>query len=424
MKKLLVVFVRMAYLMILLPFLSLVFVSCGDKPEEPEKPVIDPFTVNVDPAVRFQTIRGFGGATAFHPTNGTLPTATDFNTLFGMGPGQLGLTILRIRLASDDDMAWRNTELNHSRLARAHGAKVIASPWSPPVRMKTNNNLIGGTIRNDSLAAFSRYLNRFALWMEANGAPLYAVSVQNEPDITVSYESCHWSAEQMRDFLRNHGHLITATRVMAPESFNFNQIFSNTILNDPGAAANLDIVAGHIYGGGLLDYPLARNMGKELWMTEILDLDTTYNDALETAKQIHDCMTIGQYSAYLWWYLRRFYGPLDEAGRVTKRGWIMAQFSKFIRPGYVRIASRVNPSPNVFTSAYDGTNRLVIVALNLSNTNIRQSFSVQNRTVTHFTPHITSETLNLHQGVRTNIDASSRFVFTLPARSVTTLVVE
>jgi|GEM_PF-1591825 O-glycosyl hydrolase len=62
--------------------------------------------------------------------------------------------------------------------------------------------------------------------------------------------------------------------------------------------------------------------------------------------------------------------------------------------------------------------------LNQSATNIRQSFSVQNRPVTHFTPYITSETLNLQQGVRTNIDASGRFVFTLPAMSVTTLVVE
>ncbi|HSV87797.1 MAG TPA: glucuronoxylanase [Bacteroidales bacterium] len=407
--------------MILLLVIVGLFYSCRDNAEEPG---VDPFTVHIDPQVRFQTIRGFGGATAFHPTNGTLPTAGDFNTLFGSGPGQLGLTILRIRLASDDDMAWRNTELTHARRAIEHGAKVIASPWSPPVRMKTNSNLIGGTIKTDSFAVFAHYLNEFARWMKENGAPLYAVSVQNEPDIAVSYESCHWSAEQMRNFLRDFGHLITETRIMAPESFNFNQNFSNTILQDAQAAANLDIVAGHIYGGGLLDYPLARNMGKELWMTEILDLDTTYNDALETARQIHDCMTIGQYSAYLWWYLRRFYGPIDEDGRVTKRGWIMANFSKFIRPGFVRISATVSPSPNIFTTAYEGNNRLVLVALNLSNNTIRQSFSVRNKAVTHFTPHVTSQTQNLVQGARTNIDATGRFVFTLPARSVTTLVIE
>jgi len=290
--------------------------------------------------------------------------------------------------------------------------------------MKTNNNLIGGTIRADAFEAYARYLNDFARFMAENGAPLYAVSVQNEPDITVSYESCHWSAEQMRDFLANFGHLITNTRVMAPESFNFNQNFSNVILQDSRAAANLDIVAGHIYGGGLLDYPLARNMGKELWMTEILDLVTTFADALITSRQIHDCMTIGQYSAYLWWYLRRFYGPIGEDGRVTKRGWIMANFSKFIRPGFARVGATTNPSPNVFVSAYDGTNQIVIVALNLSNNLIRQSFSVKGRRVNHFSSHTTSEILNLSQGARTAIENSGHFSFNLPARSVTTLVLE
>ncbi|HAK00172.1 MAG TPA: glucuronoxylanase XynC [Bacteroidales bacterium] len=403
--------------------LSIVY-ACNGTNEDPPIEVIDPFAVRIYPAIRFQVIRGFGGATAFHPTNGTLPTQADFNTLFGTGPGQLGLTILRIRLASDDDPTWRNTELNHALMARALGAKVIASPWSPPIRMKTNNNLIGGTIRADAFEAYARYLNDFARWMSSNGAPLYAVSIQNEPDITVSYESCHWSAEQMRDFLRLHGHLITETLVMAPESFNFNQNFSNTILQNAQAAANLDIVAGHIYGGGLADYPLARTMGKELWMTEILDLDTTFADALLTARQMHDCMVVGQYSAYLWWYLRRFYGPIGEDGRVTKRGWVMANFSKFIRPGYFRIAATVNPSPGIHVSAYEGPNRIVIVALNSANHNVQQSFQVQGRSYTHFTSHTTSQTQNLVMGNRTAVSPSGQFSFLLPSQSLTTIVLE
>lgn len=64
--------------------------------------------------------------------------------------------------------------------------------------MKTNNNIIGGKLIPDSGAAYARYLNDFALYMASNGAPLYAVSVQNEPDWEPNYESCVWTATEMR----------------------------------------------------------------------------------------------------------------------------------------------------------------------------------------------------------------------------------
>ena len=68
--------------------------------------------------------------------------------------------------------------------------------------MKTNNSLIVGSLKTDSAAAYATYLNDFANYMSANGAPLYAISVQNEPDISVTYESCDWTADAMKNFLK------------------------------------------------------------------------------------------------------------------------------------------------------------------------------------------------------------------------------
>jgi glucuronoarabinoxylan endo-1,4-beta-xylanase len=104
-----------------------------------------------------QVIQGFGCATVFAPPGTAALTAEDFDRLFGAGNGQVGLNILRIRIASDD--AWRATELNHAKAAIQRGAKVFASPWSPPARMKTNNNIIGtgGKLIADSAAAYAKY---------------------------------------------------------------------------------------------------------------------------------------------------------------------------------------------------------------------------------------------------------------------------
>jgi hypothetical protein len=96
-------------------------------------------------------------------------------------------------------------------------------------------------------------------------------------------------------------------------------------------------------------------------------------------------MTSGRYSAYVWRYLKRFYGHLGEDGIITKRDWIMANYSKFLRPEYVRIFSTANPANNIYLSAYEGE-KTAIVALNLSSADINQSFRFQNTTVQSYTP--------------------------------------
>src|SRR5690606_343777 len=141
-------------------------------------------------------------------------------------------------------------------------------PWAPPPALKSNGSDVGGRLLEENIEAFANRLNDFIDFMAYNGAPIDAISRQNDPDIQASYESCDWSSSTMRTFRKEYGGRINGVRIAAPESFNFNQAYTNAILNDDEAAAHLDIVAGHIYGGGLAPFPVALEKGKEVWMTE------------------------------------------------------------------------------------------------------------------------------------------------------------
>ncbi len=386
------------------------------KPAPPASPTVT-YSSDVNLATTQQTIRGFGGATVFRPDL----TDADINTLFGnANDSQLGLNILRIRVSPLGNGDW-GKELSNAKRAKVLGAIVIATPWSPPAAMKTNNNTTGGRLSTSSYAAYAAYLKSFADYMSTNGAELYALSVQNEPDIQVNYESCDWTAQEMTDFIKNNSFDLGNTKLMAAESFNFNQSFTDVILNDATAAPKVGIIGGHIYGSGLKKYDNALNKGKEVWMTEHLDTLTTWNAVMATAKEIHDCMAVANYSAYIWWYAKRFYGPMDENGQITKRGYTMAQFAKYIRSGYQRVDAS-NPTSNVYVSAYKGNGKVVIVAVNMNGATQRIKFNVSGGTTpVSFVPHITSSSKNLTAEAAVNVTGGS-FTYDLPSLSITTFV--
>jgi glucuronoarabinoxylan endo-1,4-beta-xylanase len=374
----------------------------------------EPGTVSIDLASTQQTIRGFGAANIL-PWRPDM-TVDEVNKAFGTADGQLGFTILRLRVPSDtSEFAL---QVATAQLAYALGVKIIASPWSPPASLKTNNNIVGGELRTDSYAAYAAHLKAFADYMSGKGVPLYAVSVQNEPDVTVTYESCYWNAAQMVNFVKNNAQSI-GVKIIADESMNFSRTITDAILNDPAAAANLSIVGGHLYGGVAASYPSARSKGKEVWMTEYLDLDTSWTHVLATGKQINDCMITGM-NAYIWWYIVRYYGPILEDGTVMKRGYVMSQFARFIRPGYTRVDATPNPKTNVYATAYTNGTKVVIVVVNIG-PSIEQAFSIQNGSAAAVTPYSTSGTKNCAKGNDITI-SNGIFTASLDTNSVTTFV--
>ena len=374
----------------------------------------EPGTVIIDLANTQQVVKGFGAANIL-PWRPDM-TVDQVNKAFGTGEGQLGFTILRLRVPPDtSEFAL---QVSTAQLAYSLGVKIIASPWTPPASLKTNNDIVGGQLRTDSYAAYAAHLRAFSDYMSSKGVPLYAVSVQNEPDVTVTYESCSWNATQMLNFVKNNVPSIGA-KIIADEASHFSHTITDAMLNDPVAAANLSIVGGHLYGTRVASYPLARSKGKEVWMTEYLDLDTSWAHALNTGTQISDCMVAGM-NAYVWWYIVRYYGPIREDGTVMKRGYVMSQFARFIRPGYTRVDATANPQTDVYVTAYTNDTKVAIVVVN-EGRSTEQAFSIRNGSVLTVTPYVTSDTRNCARENAITI-SGGKFTRSLDAYSITTFV--
>ncbi|MGE1211483.1 glucuronoxylanase [Bacillus pumilus] len=384
---------------------------------------------NINVNAERQVIRGFGGMN--HPVWIGDLTGPQRDTAFGNGQNQLGFSILRIYV-DENRNNWQR-EVATAKRAIEHGALVIASPWNPPSHMVETFNRNGASakrLRYNQYAAYAQHLNDFVTFMKNNGVNLYAISVQNEPDY--AHEWTWWTPQEILRFMRENAGSINA-RVIAPESFQYLKNISDPILNDPQALSNMDILGAHLYGTQIsqLPYPLFKQKGggKELWMTEVYYPNSDNNsadrwpEALGVSEHIHHSMVEGDFQAYVWWYIRRSYGPMKEDGMISKRGYNMAHFSKFVRPGFVRIDATKSPEPNVFVSAYKGNNQVVIVAINKNNAGVNQHFVMQNGTASQASRWITSSNSNLQPGTDLNI-SGNQFWAHLPAQSVTTFVVK
>jgi glucosylceramidase len=158
------------------------------------------------------------------------------------------------------------------KLARQKNPDLLffASPWSPPGWMKTTGTMMGGHLLPQWYPAYAEYFVKFIRAYEAEGIPIYAVTVQNEPGVDRAkakdpkwfYPSCHWTGEQERDFIRDHlgpafrRHGL-ATRIWCYDH-NYNVksrgddpglAYPRVILSDPAAAAFVAGVAFHGYAG-------------------------------------------------------------------------------------------------------------------------------------------------------------------------------
>jgi len=373
-------------------------------------------SVTIDMDSTYQLIRGFGG---MNHTSWIKDLNEDQRQkAFSNEPGNIGLSILRVHI--NPDSTRFKLELPTALYATTKGAIVFATPWNAPSTMteifdSESHNRVRYNMYNNYVA----HLNSFNNYMAKNSVPLHAISVQNEPDYG---EWTRWTSNEMVTFMRENADDIE-NRVIASESYQFKRAYTDPILNDSMANAHLDIVGGHIYGAGLFDYPLAREKGKEVWMTEHLTgsdrpEDNTWSLALDLGTEITNCMK-ANFNAYVWWYIRRFYGLITDDGNISKKGFVMSQFTKFIRPGAVRVDGVITSAPNVDATAYKTDSSLVIVVVNKNSTSIDLSFAIKNGTIDTLTKFTTSATKNVVNDGGISISAGS-FNSTVDAYSVTT----
>jgi len=379
---------------------------------------VPPTQATINGAVLHQQIDGFGAGAVFLDAGLDPLTDANMDALYGTGPNQMGLTLIRLRVAPDGN--W-TTQIQDGQKAKQRGAKILATPWTPPASMKDNNSLVnGGSVIPSQYPNLVSYFNNFTDTMAANGAPVDVLSIQNEPDFTATYESCRWNASQLDTFFHNFASQMK-TPMLMPESFHYDQTLSNPTLNDPAAAANVAYIGGHLYGAGIQDYPLAHALGKHTWMTEYLVNDQSINSAVDTAQQISDALTVGNMSAYIWWKtIGNANGLLNAAGDLQPRAYVMAQFSKFVRPGDVRVDVPFNSSPLGLSAFMDpNSGRFAIVVVNDTTLPVAQSFTINGIRTSSLTPWITSATQSLEQQSPISADGGV-FTYTVPSFSVVT----
>lgn len=378
-------------------------------------------------STKYQEIQGYGGMN--HPSWAGDLTAFQRETAFGNSTNQLGFSVLRIFIDSDSNNWYK--EVATAKAAIAKGAIVFATPWNPPSNLCETFNHNGDTkakrLRHDKYAQYANHLNNFVNYMKNNGVNLYAISMANEPDY--GHDWTWWTSSEIVTFLKYYAGSINC-RLIAPESFSYNKNIMEPILNDSQALANVDIMGTHLYGTQYKNFawPLfqQKGAGKQLWMTEVYYPNSDANsadrwpEALGVSEHIHNAM-INNMQTYVWWYIRRSYSPMKEDGTISKRGYCMAQYSKFIRRGYRRVAATANPNNGVYVSAYTGDGKAVIVAINKGSSSISQKFTVNGQSISSVDRYRTSSNENLAKTSNLALTDNGFWAY-MPANSVSTFV--
>jgi glucosylceramidase len=187
----------------------------------------------VDASKRFQVMEGFGGAF----TEAAASTFANMNSeaqssilkaCFDPVDG-LGYSLCRTHINSCDfslenyayDEVPGDAELQHFSIERdrrmliplirvatqmaGRPIKLFASPWSPPAWMKTNGQMnFGGKLKPEYRSAWAHYYVRYVKAYQEEGIPIWGLSVQNEPEATQTWDSCVFTGEEERDFVRDY----------------------------------------------------------------------------------------------------------------------------------------------------------------------------------------------------------------------------
>ena len=358
-------------------------------------------TVKVDLGEEHQVIRGFGGMVHNTWQSGNGLSDADAKIAFGTGDGTIGLNTLRIPVNKNSNDFGK--ELAAAKSAKKYAGDdfiLYATPWDSPYAGGNSH------VNSGNYQKYTDHLNSFAEYMKNQGVPLYAISFQNEPDWCGEW-TC-WSADEIYNYTKNFADQLRkhGTKVISAESFRYDKNLYNKVLNDANVLKNWDILGAHFYASdrttqdNFFQYSLADQKNVERWMTEhYTESQGSGNDwrvirntgdqanankrdtvnAMDLAYELFRGLALGNFSQYTWWYIRRCYGlimerdfgnklsvPQGDIGKISKRGYVMSQYARFIRPGAIRVGATAKPEANLFASAYKsaGGDSVIVVLVN------------------------------------------------------------
>jgi len=404
-------------------------------------------TIFVDPTIKYQTLVGIGGALtdASAETFAKLSKKNQQELLsayYNKDKG-IGYTLARTNIAScdfssgsytyvqDNDKDLKTFSVAHDEQFKiplikqatvAAGGKLTlyVSPWSPPAWMKDNNSLIkGGHLLPQYRQSWANHYVKFIKTYEAMGMPIWGLSVQNEPMAKQIWESCVYTAEEERDFIKNflgptlHKSGLASKKLIAWDH-NRDQIFqrASTILNDKEAAK-------YVWGIGFHWYETWTGSGMQFG--NVRQTHEAYPDKAliftEGCKEKYDVKKLDD------WTLGERYGYsmindfnagtaawtdwnilLDENGGPNHVGnfcfapvhadvkndkliytnayYYMGHFSKFIRPGAKRIGTASSRDLLQSTAFLNTDGKLVVVVMNQSDEKLKYSLWIKGQAAT------------------------------------------
>jgi len=219
--------------------------------------------------------------------------------------------------------------------------------------------------------------------------------------------------------------------------------YGHWLAKDPAAWAAFDILGVHEYESQVAyAWPADVNGGvkdKEVWQTEMSGVmywpeqgpSTDINNGVAVARWIHSALTVGEASAWLYWWYEAYYQNDNEglaliqgSSTIAKRYYAMGNFSRFIRPDVFHAVGMAGPAPDkVMVSAYKGDGgEVVIVAINETNQAVEIPIAITGGTApTSLTPWVTSAQDNLVSKAAVTV-TDGVFTASLPATSVTSFV--
>lgn len=369
-----------------------------------------------------QTIDGFGASSAWMWS--AIPAA-NLPQLYSTTTGA-GLSLLRSHMYPQ---GWSSETAVMQQVA-PYGVTVWSTPWTPPREWKTNHdNNNGGSLKPEHYQDYANLLADYVQNMKAQGVPLYAISLQNEPNWTADYESCRWDAQQFADFLPFVGQTFATrgvtAKIMLPESLNWDFSLASTIMADPALAQYVGILAAHNYGETAGSYnPVTFANGLPVWETEIYShvTGTEIATAVDVANDIHQALSDAGASAYHYWWINSSSGSQLMTNWVaSKRLWAMGQYSRFVRPGWVMVGHTDDGGLDItaFKDPASGKFAIVVVNGNTSGS-ITETYTLNGITAGSVTPYTTSATSDLAAGSSITLTGGTVFTATIAASSIVT----
>jgi glucuronoarabinoxylan endo-1,4-beta-xylanase len=343
----------------------------------------------------------------------------------------------------DEDQIWFMNE------ARERGCRrFVSTVWSPPAWMKTNCDVAnGGTLKAENFADFAEYLADYIeIYKKHHGIDIYAISPANEPNLKIHYSSCEWSGAQLSDFYANYLSQVfkrrnIIARTFGPETCQFgNHILKKYSDMLPGSKDMPDIAAMHGYEDSVIETIDTQYAdGKKIWMSEICEIghneyaefNPTIQDGLNVARSVHDYLTKANCSAYIYFWGMSKYDNNSAMVKldlermtytVCKRVYTFGNFSRFVKPGFIRIRAEHDGKEDILVSAYKGVNNeLVFIALNLSNEDRSFKLVCNGFTVDRLTAYLTDEKNNIKEKNVVILEDQS-FALSLKAKSITSFI--